>query len=139
MFGNLKYDKGITIALDFDGTVVTHEYPKIGEDVGAIPVLKKLIDNGHLLILNTMRSGNELNEAIDWFKINDIELYGIGYDPNQSEWTTSNKCYAHLIIDDTSLGVPLNVKTPYDRPFVNWVEVEKMLTNMGLINTIETI
>lgn len=29
------------LGLDFDGTCVTHEFPKIGKDIGAIPVLKK--------------------------------------------------------------------------------------------------
>ena len=43
------------IAVDFDGTCVTHEYPKVGKDIGAAPVLKKLIKEGHQLILHTMR------------------------------------------------------------------------------------
>ena len=52
------------IAVDFDGTCVTHEYPNIGKDIGAVPVLKKLTDSGHKIILNTMRSGKELAAAI---------------------------------------------------------------------------
>jgi hypothetical protein len=44
------------IGIDFDGTVVTHDFPKIGKDIGAVPVLRKLVDNGHKLILFTMRS-----------------------------------------------------------------------------------
>ena len=31
------------IVLDFDGTCVTHEFPKIGKDIGSAPVLKELI------------------------------------------------------------------------------------------------
>lgn len=67
----------ITIVLDFDGTVVTHEYPKIGKDIGAVPVLKELVDNGHKLVLSTMRanitnpvskSTNYLDDAVNWFK-----------------------------------------------------------------------
>ena len=143
MFGNLNNKGGITIALDFDGTVVTHEYPQVGKDIGAVPVLKKLIENGHQLILNTMRSGRELGDAIDWFKENGIELYGVGYNPTQARWTTSNKCYAELYIDDAGLGAPLSIMTTkddegkevgYGRPFINWVIVEEYLTNMGLIN-----
>lgn len=30
------------IAVDFDGTVVTHAYPHIGNDIGAVPVLREL-------------------------------------------------------------------------------------------------
>lgn len=44
------------IGIDFDGTVVTHDFPKIGKDIGAVPILKRLVDNGHKLILFTMRS-----------------------------------------------------------------------------------
>lgn len=133
----------MVIGVDFDGTVVTHEYPQVGQDIGAIPVLKKLVENGHQLILNTMRSGRELGDAIDWFKENGIELYGVGYNPTQARWTSSPKCYAELYIDDASLGAPLSMMTnkdddgdevSYGRPFINWVVVEDYLTNMGLIN-----
>jgi hypothetical protein len=135
--------ESIVIAVDFDGTCVTHEYPRVGQDIGAVPVLKKLVENGHQLILNTMRSGHELGEAVDWFKTNEIELYGVGYNPTQARWTTSNKCHADLFIDDCSLGVPLSImktknddgdELPYGRPFINWNVVEEYLTNMGLIN-----
>ena len=147
MFGNLNNKGGITIALDFDGTCVTHEYPQVGKDIGAIPVLKKLVENEHQLILNTMRSGRELGDAIDWFKENGIELYGVGYNPTQARWTTSNKCYADLYIDDAGLGTPLSImkaknddgdKIQYGRPFINWVVVEEYLTNMGLINQVKS-
>ena len=46
------------IAVDFDGTVVTHAYPEIGDDAGAVAVLKELTDNGCRLILYTMRSAS---------------------------------------------------------------------------------
>lgn len=137
----------MVIGVDFDGTCVTHEYPQVGQDIGAIPVLKKLVENEHQLILNTMRSGRELGDAIDWFKENGIELYGVGYNPTQTRWTTSNKCYADLYIDDAGLGAPLSImkaknddgdKIQYGRPFINWVVVEEYLTNMGLINQVKS-
>lgn len=56
------------IGIDFDGTCVTHDYPRIGKDIGAVPVLKELVERGHKLILNTMRSGKELEDAVEWFK-----------------------------------------------------------------------
>ena len=55
------------IAVDFDGTCVSHEYPKVGKDIGAVPVLKALVEIGHKIILNTMRSDDELADAIQWF------------------------------------------------------------------------
>ena len=83
------------IAIDFDGTCVTHEYPKIGKDIGAIPVLKKLLKNGNNIILYTMRSGKELIDAVDWFNKNEISLYGVNTNPSQSSWTLSPKVYAN--------------------------------------------
>lgn len=95
------------LAVDFDGTCVTHEYPRIGKDIGAIPVLKELVKKGHKLILNTMRSGKELEEAVEWFRENDIPLYGINQDPGQRRWTSSPKVHADLYIDDAALGCPV--------------------------------
>lgn len=36
----------MTINIDADGTIFTHDYPLIGKDIGAVPILKKLTDNG---------------------------------------------------------------------------------------------
>jgi len=95
------------IAIDFDGTCVTHEYPNIGRDIGAVPVLKRLVEAGHKLILNTMRSGPQLEAAVNWFKDHDIPLYGVNEDPGQKEWTQSPKVFANMYIDDAALGCPL--------------------------------
>lgn len=142
---------GIIICLDFDGTLVTHEFPHIGKDIGAVPVLKKLLANGHRLILNTMRSdvtipkstdpfiqnisGNHLTNAINWCKENDIQLYAANINPEQSSWTSSPKIYGHLYIDDAAIGTPLIYdKTISDRPFVDWKKVEILLQELNLID-----
>ena len=130
------------ICIDFDGTCTTHEFPKVGKDIGAIPVLKQLVKAGHNLILFTMRSdvdtgpseefpeihgGKYLTDAINWFKSNDIPLYGIQKNPTQT-WTTSPKAYGQLYIDDAALGCPLIYDALLSsRPYVNWKEVEKYL------------
>lgn len=126
------------IAIDFDGTCVTHEYPKIGKDIGAIPVLKSIIDNGHKLILYTMRDAkssiNTLQDAVDWFEDNCIPLYGINCNPNQKSWTLSPKVYAHLYIDDAALGIPLKTDISLsNRSFVDWEEVEQLLKEKHII------
>lgn len=134
--------------IDFDGTVVTHEFPKIGKDIGAVPVLKKLIEAGHHLILFTMRSnfigepgsigsignGKHLDDAIDWFNKNNIPLYGIQTNPTQHTWTNSPKSYAEIMIDDSALGCPLIYNEKISkRPYVNWIEIEKILINNKII------
>jgi hypothetical protein len=114
------------IAVDFDGTCVTHEYPRIGEDIGAVPVLQELVKEGHLLILNTMRSGKELEDAVNWFKEHDIPLYGVNEEPNQKSWTQSPKVYAHLYIDDAALGAPLVYDEEVsERAFIDWKKVRE--------------
>ena len=139
----------IAINIDFDGTVVTHDFPRVGKDIGSQKVLKKLVEKGHQLILFTMRDdtpdimdeyyqikpGNRyLTDAINWFKNNDIPLYGIQSNPTQLQWTTSPKSYAELLIDDTALGCPLKFDLSIsNRPFVDWIEVEKMLIQIGYL------
>ena len=141
--------KPITINIDFDGTCVTHDFPRIGKSIGAEKVLKRLTDHGHQLILFTMRSdrkelkpvidptiqnvtGKFLSEAVNWFKQNNIPLYGIQSNPTQINWTTSPKSYAELMIDDSAFGCPLkHDKTISERFFVDWVEVERMLESTG--------
>ena len=124
----------MVIAVDFDGTCVTHEYPIVGKNIGAAPVLRKIVENGHQLILWTMRcdfgklpiigaeneieDGNFLQQAVNWFKEN----------PTQKQWTNSKKCYAQMYIDDAALGCPLKYdKSISNRPFVDWIEIEKLL------------
>lgn len=139
------------ICIDFDGTCVTHEFPKVGKDIGAIPVLNKIADAGHNLILFTMRSdieevtsndygihkqaGEYLTDAVNWFKENNIKLYGINVNPSQTSWTKSPKAYGQLYIDDAALGCPLIYNPEIsDRPFVDWTKVEEILEAIGVLS-----
>lgn len=121
------------IAVDFDGTCVTHEYPKVGRDVGATPVLRDLVAKGHRLILWTMRSdgredgSNPLSDAVKWFEERNLPLFGINSNPEQSSWTGSPKAYAQIYIDDAALGCPLLPGLPGERPFVDWRAIRSML------------
>jgi len=133
--------KTMILAIDFDGTCVKHEYPRVGGDIGAAPVLKRLVAQGHQLILWTMRcdSGvtrglfeSGLTDAINWFKDNDIPLYGIQRNPTQDTWTQSPKCYAQLYIDDAALGCPL-VYPENEKPYVDWVKVEEELKKLIIL------
>ena len=61
------------IAVDFDGTIVEHRYPKIGrEKPFAIETLKKLRKDGHQLILWTVREGRLLDEAVEFSQTNTL-------------------------------------------------------------------
>lgn len=146
------------IAVDFDGTCVTHDFPQVGRNIGAAPVLKDLTENGHKLILFTMRCnhdfepsntnqpdiiakpGNYLKDAVSWFETNNISLWGIQTNPTQHEWTSSPKAYAHFIIDDIALGTPTTTiysgtegNVSHQKPFINWNEMRWLLYKEGLL------
>lgn len=140
------------IAVDFDGTVVTHDFPEVGKDIGAVPVLKDLVKAGHKIILFTMRShGNPavqkgygkshlgsildtdvLDDAINWFKANDIPLFGINENPTQKSWTNSPKVYSHVIIDDTACGAPTLIDEN-GRVYIDWKRVREWLIKEGYL------
>ena len=66
----------MTIAIDFDGTIVEHRYPKIGNEIPfAIDTLKMLIKAHHRLILWTVREGKLLDEAVEWCRERGVEFY----------------------------------------------------------------
>ena len=96
------------IAVDFDGTIVRHRYPKIGEELPvATETLRMLIREGHRLILWTVREGKLLDEAIEWCRDRGVEFYAINRDFPEEDATGSGfsrKLKADLFIDDRSFG-----------------------------------
>lgn len=146
----MEHKTDLIIAVDFDGTCVSHEFPAVGVEIGAAPVLKALTNAGARLILFTMRSdvkepkseergivnqaGDYLTEAVNWFKKHEIPLYGINRNPTQDSWTSSPKAYAQMYIDDAALGVPLKFdENVSSRPFVDWATVRRILENAKII------
>lgn len=120
----------LIIAIDFDGTCVTHDYPHIGKEIGASEVLKDLTDRGAKLILWTMRSNLQLTDAINWFKFHNIPLYGIQENPTQHLWTESPKTYAQMYIDDAALGAPLTLNAELsNRAFIDWAVIKEYFTS----------
>lgn len=108
------------VAVDFDGTIVRHAYPEIGELVPlAIEGLLAFQEKGWKIILYTMRGGEYLQQAVEYLEQAGIELYAVNENPAQSHWTESPKCYAPLYIDDAALGCPL-IFPKGERPFVDW-------------------
>lgn len=120
------------IAVDFDSTCVTDNYPDVGDDVGAVPVLKELAKK-HSLILWTMRSGRNLDVAVDWFKRHGIPLYGINENPAQRSWTSSPKAYAEILIDDVALGCPMTANARGEK-HVDWKKVRRNLVERGVLD-----
>lgn len=98
----------MTIAVDFDGTIVEHCYPHIGKEIPfAIETLKLLQRDRHRLILWTVREGALLEAAVTWCKVQGVEFYAINKDyPEEcaAHEGFSRKIKADLFIDDRNLG-----------------------------------
>lgn len=111
------------IAVDFDGTIVEHEFPKIGKPMlFAFETLKEL-QKDHQLILWTFRSGDLLNDAVEFCKENGIEFYAVNksYPEEEFDFTRdSRKVDADLFIDDRNVG-----------GLPGWGEIYQMINNKG--------
>lgn len=109
-----------SILIDFDGTIVDHAFPEIGEPKPhAFEVMKELKEAGYKLILWTCRENkptqvenfwsDHLQEAIDFCKDNGVEFDAV----NETYWpldyrdgagVPARKPHVHCVIDDKNLG-----------------------------------
>ena len=97
----------MTIAVDFDGTIVEHKYPEIGKEIPfAIATLKKLQDGGHKLILWTVREGKHLDEAVSYCHEKGLDFFAVNSEYPESAWNGDivRKIRADIYIDDRNLG-----------------------------------
>lgn len=130
-------EKSLKFCIDFDGTCVLEQFPKVGPDVpDAVRVLKTLVEKGYRLILWTARSDKLLQDAIDWFKKHGIELYAVNKDPHPLEgWPIPRKVIPAWYIDDRNLGTPM--KTVFDNgksfEVVDWNSIEDLLKQKNII------
>jgi hydroxymethylpyrimidine pyrophosphatase-like HAD family hydrolase len=112
--------KQLTIAVDFDGTIVENRFPKIGKPIlFAIETLKKLQEDGHQLILWTYRTGRELQEAVEFCNSKGIQFYTVNksYPEEKFDHSISRKIQADIFIDDRNIG-----------GLLGWGEVYQKLT-----------
>jgi hypothetical protein len=116
----LMNEYALKIAIDFDGTIVENNYPKIGKEMlFAFATLKELQKKGHQLILWTFRTGDSLNEAVEFCRINGIEFFAVNenYPGETSGDTYSRKLNVDIFIDDRNIG-----------GFIGWSRVWQLLS-----------
>lgn len=97
----------MTIAVDFDGTIVEHKYPAIGKEIPfATQTLKQLYADGHQLILWTYRAGSLLQEAVDFCTERGVTFYAVNKNFPEETYddTVSRKILADMYIDDRNYG-----------------------------------
>ena len=96
------------IAVDFDGTIVKHRFPRIGPPIpDAIETLKKFQQECHILILWTVRENELLNDAVEYCRNQGLEFYAINSNHPEETSESSNysrKSQADIFIDDRILG-----------------------------------
>ncbi len=109
----------VKIAVDFDGTIVDHKYPEIGEEkLFAFSTLKAMHKKGFKLILWTYRSGKLLDEAVEYCKQNGVEFYAVNknYPEEIFDESMSRKVDVDIYIDDKNIG-----------GFLGWTNIWKIL------------
>jgi hypothetical protein len=107
------------IAVDFDGTIVEHRYPKIGKTMeGAFEVLHALSQAGHQLILWTFRSGEYLDEAVSFCDERGITFFAVNENfPGETQaGDFSRLIEADVYIDDRNVG-----------GFIGWQKVAEIM------------
>lgn len=144
------------IYLDFDGTVVEHEYPKIGRcNYGCFEVIKKLQDAGHEIVLNTYRSecnNGTIEAALDlinerhWMCLKsknaefDFEIQRIypTFSKIQPQPFNIDEYIGNgvIFIDDQSRDVPLKKACMTQGMMVDWDALDKIFEEKGLYNKI---
>lgn len=107
----------MVIAIDFDGTVVDHEFPAIGAlKPGAREALKAFHKAGHKIIIWTCRAGKHEKDVRTFLIENDIPFDAIN-NPVMGADLGTRKVYADLYIDDKGL-----------RFEDNWDEMRRFIT-----------
>ena len=97
----------IKIAVDFDGTIVEHQYPEIGkEKLFAFEALREMQKKGFKLILWTVRSGEKLEEAIKFCRNKGVEFYAVNknYPEEVIDEDFTRKLEVDIYIDDRNIG-----------------------------------
>lgn len=99
----------MTIAVDFDGTIVEHRYPEIGKELPfATQTLRMLIEDRHKLILWSVREGKLLEDAVEWCRQRGVEFYAVNKDFPEEDVSKnksfSRKLKADVWIDDRNIG-----------------------------------
>ena len=121
----------VKIAVDFDGTIVDHKFPEIGEEkLFAFSTLKAIQKKGFKLILWTYRSGKLLDEAVEYCKQNGVEFYAVNknYPEEIFDESMSRKVDVDIYIDDKNIGGFLgwtNIWKILNRDEQNFDEIEK--------------
>jgi len=99
------------IAVDFDGTIVTENYPGIGEPIeDAINCINILYDQGYCIIINSCRARERQDEMKQWLHDHGVKYCHVNENCRErvvNYRTDCRKISADCYIDDKSIyGIP---------------------------------
>lgn len=112
------------MAVDFDGTLVQDEFPKIGEEkANMCDFIRSCQYLGIRTILWTSRTGEALKAAIEWCEDHDLHFTTVNANiPEVIELTgglDTRKVYADVYIDDRNRSV--NLADTYMEGLMEWL------------------
>lgn len=120
------------IAIDFDGTCVTHEFPNIGRELpGCIETLKRLNEAGHILVLYSCRINAYLYEARAWLEERGVKIEAANMEADGTG--ARGKILYDLLIDDRALGCPLEYDAVECSLSADWRKIAKKLEEYGVL------
>jgi len=97
-------------AIDFDGVLATSFYPNIGNPIQSnIDYVKDLKEKENTIILWTCRTGDELDNAVDWLKGNDLVFDYVNENTEENidkYGDDTRKIVADFYIDDKNFSIP---------------------------------
>lgn len=121
------------IGVDFDGTIVQHAFPHIGDEIpGAFEWMRRFVDLDARLVLWTLRTDTSANGEVLKHAVEYCAKQGVVFDPDyvnvvkgQHHWSDSPKVHVDILIDDSALGCPLLPAgdRPDDRPYADWSKI----------------
>jgi hydroxymethylpyrimidine pyrophosphatase-like HAD family hydrolase len=115
-------------AIDFDGTIVEHKYPMIGElKPNAKEVINKLVENNHKIIIWTCRYlAEDLKVMTDFLYANAIKFHAVNCNAHSIiDFCPEPKIYADYYIDDRDIML-IGQK-------INWFDIERKLLDNNII------
>ena len=137
-------------AIDFDGTIVEDDYPKIGKlKDGAKETINSLYDKGHHIIIWTCRSGIKQSVAEVFLKKNGVKYHTINnslpHHIAKFNYLDPRKVGADVYIDDKHLGFKVDWKKinkeikKITEPIPYWKQIEywflKSIKQYGIIGS----
>ena len=123
----------IPIVVDWDYTLTKCSSWESGEMVintEAFDIMKRWIKDYNVgFILDTMRHDEILKEPLETLEKYGVKLYGLRKNPQQDkDGNTVPKAFAVFSIDDRNVNIPVKWYEDCTRPYVDWIEVDKIMT-----------